>query len=279
MDAALMGHAYAKAALDIALHDAWGRTCGQSVASLLGGAKVASVPSYYALNVGEPSATAQVAAEKVAQGFTRLQIKVGGREVATDIETIRAVAAAVGPSVKLVADANRGLSPEDAVALSAGLADLPLTLEQPCDGLHSFSALKGRLHHPLTMDESSEDVGTVQRAVEAGLVAGFGLKVTRLGGLYPMSQVRDFCAAHAVPHTVDDAWGGDVITAACVQLGATVDPSLLEGVWTAQPYIATPYDPVHGPRIEQGRISVSDRPGLGLDIAPDRFGPPLAVFD
>ncbi|MGB1147758.1 MAG: mandelate racemase/muconate lactonizing enzyme family protein [Alphaproteobacteria bacterium] len=278
MDDALMGHAYAKAALDIALFDAWGKTTGQSVASLLGGAKMDRVPSYYALNVAAPEETARVAVEKLGQGFRRLQIKVGGRAVETDIETVRRVAEAVGPGVKLVADANRGLSVDATVALSEGLRDVRLTIEQPCDGLHSFSALKGRLHHPLFMDESSEDLGIVERSIAAELVDGFGLKVTRLGGFFPMTKVRDLCAAHGIPHTVDDSWGGDIITAACVQLGATVDPARLEGVWTAQPYIERAYDKENGPRLEQGTIAVSERPGLGLEIEPGLFGKPVAVF-
>ena len=73
-------------------------------------------------------------------------------------------------------------------------------------------------------------------AVGSGLVDGFGMKVTRIGGLHPMAAFRDICAACALPHTCDDHWGGDIIAAACTHIAATVDPRRLEGVWLAQPY-------------------------------------------
>jgi hypothetical protein len=49
-----------------------------------------------------------------------------------------------------------------------------------------------------------------------------------MGGLQPMTAFRDLCAAMNLPHTCDDAWGGDIIAAACAHIGATVKPSLLE---------------------------------------------------
>ena len=54
MDALLCGHAYAKAAIDIAAHDLWGRHLGVSVSDLLGGAVTDRVPSYYSIGVAEP---------------------------------------------------------------------------------------------------------------------------------------------------------------------------------------------------------------------------------
>ena len=57
MDQLLNGHAYAKAAIDIAAHDLIGKKLGVSVADLLGGALTDKVPSYYATGVGAPGRT------------------------------------------------------------------------------------------------------------------------------------------------------------------------------------------------------------------------------
>ena len=54
MDSLLKGHNYAKAAIDIAAHDALGKILNRSISSLLGGAKHQIVPSYYATGVGNP---------------------------------------------------------------------------------------------------------------------------------------------------------------------------------------------------------------------------------
>jgi L-alanine-DL-glutamate epimerase-like enolase superfamily enzyme len=104
-----------------------------------------------------------------------------------------------------------------------------------------------------------------------GLVDGFGMKISRMGGLAPMATFRDLCEARHLPHTSDDAWGGDIIAAACTQLGATVNPKLFEGTWIAQPYIAGHYDPTGGITVVDGHIKLPEGPGLGLN-------PDVAIF-
>ena len=115
------------------------------------------------------------------------------------------------------------------------------------------------------MDENSVNLNTVISAVGTGMVDGFGMKVTRIGGLRPMATFRDICDARNLPHTCDDSWGGDIIAAACTHIGATVKPDLLEGVWLAQPYIEGHYDPKNGVKIIDGHIQVPTGPGLGID--------------
>ncbi|HRK43210.1 MAG TPA: trimethylamine methyltransferase family protein [Gemmobacter sp.] len=59
--------------------------------NLLGGAVTEQVPSYYASGVGEPDEIARITAEKRAEGYPRMQVKVGGRSVEVDIAVIRKV--------------------------------------------------------------------------------------------------------------------------------------------------------------------------------------------
>ena len=278
MDGLLTGHRYAKAAVDIAAHDALGRRLGLRVADLLGGAVTDRVPSYYATGVGEPDEIARLAAEKAAEGYKRLQIKLGGRDVATDIAVIRKVWEAVGPGARLAADANRGWTTRDALRVSRECPDIPFVMEQPCNTLDEIAAIRGQLSHAVYLDESAEDLNTVLRAVGAGLCDGFGMKVTRLGGLGPMAAFRDIAEVRAMPHTCDDAWGGDIIAAACTHIAATVRPDLMEGVWIAAPYIDGHYDPSGGVRVEGGHIRLPEGPGLGITPDLAAFGAPLASW-
>ncbi len=68
MDLLLHGHNYAKAAVDIAVHDALGKSLGLRVADLLGGAVTTRVPSYYAIGIETPEEAAQIAAAKRSEG-------------------------------------------------------------------------------------------------------------------------------------------------------------------------------------------------------------------
>ncbi|MEM6578156.1 MAG: mandelate racemase/muconate lactonizing enzyme family protein [Pseudomonadota bacterium] len=277
MDACLNGHSYAKAAVDIAAHDLLGKATGQRVAELLGGAVTERVPSYYASGVGAPDEIAKLAVEKAREGYPRMQIKVGGRAVEIDIEVIRKVWEKVGTAMRLAVDGNRGWTTRDALRVSRECADIPFVLEQPCNSIQELRQIRGQIHHGLYMDESATDLATVIDAVGTNLVDGFGMKVTRIGGLAPMANVRDICAARNIPHTCDDSWGGDIIAAACTHVGATVAPDRLDGVWLAQPYIAGHYDR-SGVVIREGHIDLPQGPGLGLEIDPDQFGPPVASF-
>jgi len=278
MDALLAGHNYAKAAIDIAAHDAMGRKLGVSVAALLGGALQQRVPSYYATGIGAPDDIARLAAQKMREGYPRLQIKIGGRPVDEDIATIRKVWEVVaGKGVSLTVDANRGLTTRDALHISRACSDIPITIEQPCASLEDMQRIRPLLHHPLFMDESGVDLNTVISAAGSGLVDGFSMKLTRIGGLHPMRAFRDICAARNLPHTCDDSWGGDIIAAACVQIGATVQPRLSEGVWIAAPYIDGHYDLQNGIKVEDGHIALPSGAGLGVLPDEDIFGDPVFV--
>jgi|GEM_PF-4074655 len=217
--------------------------------------------------------------EAVAEGYTRLQIKVGGRPVEEDGATPRKVWEVVrGKGVRLAADGNRSLPTRDALTLSRECPDIPFVLEQPCNTVEDLAKIRPQVRHGISMDENSINLNTVITAAGTGLVDGFGMKVTRIGGLHPMRAFRDICAARNLPHTCDDSWGGDIIAAACTHIGATVQPKLMEGAWLAQPYIKGHYDSCNGVRIKGGHIQLPEGPGLG--VVPDEgiFGDPLASF-
>jgi L-alanine-DL-glutamate epimerase-like enolase superfamily enzyme len=273
----LYGHNYAKAAVDIAIHDLIGKAHGIRVCDMLGGATSQRVDSYYSLTVGEPDEVARTAVEKIAEGYPRLQIKVGGRPVELDIETIHKVWEATG-CARLSIDANRSLTTRDVLRIGRECADIPFVFEQPCNTMEEVAAIRGQLRHGIYLDENTENLNNVLRAISLGVCDGFGLKITRLGGLGGIATVRDLCEARSMPHTCDDSWGGDIIAAACVHIGATVQPRLLEGVWLSEPFTDIHYDSDNPIRVEGGRIQVPTGAGLGVVPDEDVFGKPVTSF-
>lgn len=278
MEESLNGSRYAKAAVDIALWDIAGKAYRARVCDLLGGATRERVPSYWSITVAEPDEAARVAVEKQREGFTRLQLKAGGRPVEEDIAAIRKVAEVIRPGVRLAVDANRGWTTRDALTVSRLCGEQIFVMEQPCDSFEEIAAIRPMLRHPVYLDESTENLGVVLRATGEGVADGFGLKVTRLGGLSTMRTVRDICRARNMPHTCDDSWGGDIIAAACVHIGATVEPRLCEGVWIAAPYIEGHYDAENGIAIREGWLDVPKGHGLGVTPTPTALGKPVISF-
>ena len=127
----------------------------------------------------------------------------------------------------------------------------------------------------MLLDESITDLNTAMRVIGEGLVDGFGMKISRLGGLSKFAAFRDLCAARGLPHTVDDSWGGNIVAAACAHMGATVSDKTLEAVWLATPYQAEHYGPDDPILVDQGHVNLPEGPGLGINPDPDQFGKPI----
>ena len=272
MESHLNGHAYAKAAIDIAIWDIAGKFYDMRICDLLGGAKFQKVPTYFTTGSVSPDEAVRIAKEKRDQGHDRLQIKVGGRPLDVDIEVIRKVWEATGTSMRYCADANRSWSTRDTLIASSALAGIPIVFEQPCKTMAEIAAIRSQIAHPIYIDEISFDIATVIDFIGKGLCDGFGFKLSRLGGITGLSQARDICKAVNLPHTCDDALCGDIMAAACLHVGATVDAKLNEGVWVASPYVDGHYDPNHCIEIESGKIQLPPGPGLGVVPQADKLG-------
>ncbi len=279
MDQLLAGHNYAKAAIDIAVHDALARALNIPVTTLLGGAVRTRLPAYYAIGLKTPEMATSIAKAKIAEGFRRLQLKVGRQDPKEDIAVITRVSEVAGPAgVQLVVDANRGWRVAEAIKISQACRDIPMVIEQPCDTLSEIRQLRPHLCHLLYLDEAVTDLDTALLIMAEGLADGFGLKLTRMGGLSAMTTMRDMLAARNLPHTCDDSWGSDIIAAACVHMAATVLPAQLDGVWTAGSYINSPIETEGAVTINNGFIDLPAGPGLGVWPNEKALGAPVAVY-
>jgi L-alanine-DL-glutamate epimerase-like enolase superfamily enzyme len=272
MDGLLNGHNYAKAAIDIAVMDLMGKHYGLRVCDLLGGAEAERLPGYYATGIGEPDDIARLVQDKVDQGYPRIQIKAGGRDVTIDIAVVRKVWEQVGAKVQLVVDPNRGMTASQALRLSLACSDIPFVFEQPCYTMEEMISIRPQIPHPIIIDENLENLSEVLRAISMRVCDGFGLKLTRMGGLNAMVTIRDVCSARSIPHTCEDTWGGDIIAAAVLHIAATVEPRLLEAVWTSGSYIEENYDPENGINVDRGHFNLPTGPGLGVSPDESRIG-------
>ncbi len=278
MDAHLNGHNQAKSTIDVAVMDLIGKHYKTRVCDLLGGAKCEIVPSYYVIGIASPDDSVRQAEAKVGEGYPRLQIKCGGREIQEDIAVVRKIWETVGTKAHLAVDANRSLSTRDALLLSETCRDIPFILEQPCNTMDEIATIRKQIHHPLYLDENIETISHVLHAISNNLCDGFGFKLTRMGGLNAMATAREICAARTMPHTCDDSSGGDIIAAACVHIGATVEPRLLDGVWIGAPYYEEHYDPEQGIEVNSGHIALPTGYGLGINPNESCFGQAVASF-
>lgn len=279
MDSALTGHNYAKSAIDVACWDLLGKVRGERLCDLLGGTDRYAVASYFGVMPDTATRTAHAARAREDEGYSRLQVKVGGRPLADDIEATRAVAESISPSTKLLVDANRGWTMRDTIEFSLACRDVRLSIENPCRTYDEHRAIAGKLNHPLFLDECTTDLNAITRAITDGIAQGFGMKLSRVGGITPLRTVRDLCVAHGIPLTIDDTWGGDITAAATVHMGATVPNPFFEGTWISYPYQEQAYSCTTSPiRPSNGTIPVPSGDGLGVQPELDDWAPPVATY-
>jgi L-alanine-DL-glutamate epimerase-like enolase superfamily enzyme len=262
MDQALRGHSYVKSALDMACWDLLGNACGQSVAVLLGGRYGDDFPLYRAISQDTPEAMAERIAHYRSQGYTKFQLKVGGNPD-TDIERIHAAAAKLESGDVLIADANTGWSQHQALRVADAVGKVDVYLEQPC--LHYEECLTVRHHtnRPFVLDESIDDVHMVLRAHGDRAMDVINLKLSKVGGLTKARQIRDLCVSLGIAVTIEDTWGGDIVTAAIAHLAHSTPPELLFSSTDFNSYVTVSIAE-GAPQREKGRLAAPTAPGLGI---------------
>ena len=273
-DRALMGHAYAKSAVDVACWDAFGKTVGLPVCALLGGRLQERFPLYFAVPLGPAEAMAEYVAARRAEGIHRFQLKLGA-DPHEDVARTRRVVEGMGAEDIVVADANGGWRLQDAVVAARGLDGLErVFLEQPCPTLEECLIVRERTTLPMVLDESIVDVASLLRAYHAGAMEAINLKISKVGGLTAAALLRDLAQELGLRLTIEDTWGGDLVTAAVAHLAASTRPDALFTVSfmndSTNEHVAG-----HDPRSRGGYGSAPAGPGLGVEVDVAALGRPL----
>ena len=274
MDALLKGHPYVKSAIDMACWDILGKQAGRPVCDLLGGRFGESVVLYRAISQDAPAAMADRVAGYRSEGYTRFQLKVGG-DPATDVERIRAVAARLKPGDRLIADANTGWRMDDAIRVARAVRELDLYLEQPCLTYDECLSVRRRTDLPMILDETIDSIAVLLRAQADRAMEGVNLKISKLGGITRLREARDVCVASGIAMTIEDTWGGDVVTAAIAHLAHSTPPELLLSTTDFNSYVTRSVASKGAPRRVDGRMAAPTAPGLGLEIDAAALGKPV----
>jgi L-alanine-DL-glutamate epimerase-like enolase superfamily enzyme len=262
MDQALKGHPYVKSAIDMACWDILGKVSGRPLCHLLGGRYGDDFVLYRAISQRSPEEMAENVAAYRAEGYRRFQLKVGG-DPDTDIRRIRAVAQGLEPGDKLVADANTGWLMHEAARVVRGVRDVDVYIEQPCLSYEECLSIRRRTDHPFVLDEVMDSIEMLLRASAQGAMDVVNIKISKFGGLTKARQARDLCIALGIAMTIEDSWGGDVVTAAIAHLAHSTPPEFLFTATDFNSYV-TVSTAEGAPQRKGGRLAASEAPGLGV---------------
>lgn len=187
-----VGQPLAKAAIDLACYDLWGRVVGKSAAALLGGAKRAEIKLSWTVNATSlDKAEAQLAAGRAA-GYGSFNVKVGPPQTPEyDLDLIRLVTQ-FAPGGFHWCDANTSYDLETARGMAKRFADAGLrALESPLPParIRDYRTLRRIGALPILMDEGIVSPVEAEEFMALGMMDGIAMKVARCGGLWHASRI------------------------------------------------------------------------------------------
>jgi L-alanine-DL-glutamate epimerase-like enolase superfamily enzyme len=260
----------------MACWDLLGKVTGKSVCDLMGGKFGESVALYRAISQRPTAEMAENVAAHRADGYTKFQLKVGGRPK-DDIERMHAVAEILTDGEVLVADANTGWRVDDALRVVNAVRDLDVYIEQSCRSYEHCLTVRHKTSLPFILDENITGIDALLRGYSDGAMDVINLKISKVGGLTKARQIRDLCVSLNIPMTIEDSWGGDIITAAIAHLAHSTPESMRFSATDFNSYV-TVQNATGAPGRVSGHMVASDDPGLGIVPNMDALGKVVAEY-
>ena len=273
MDRNLRGHPYIKSALDMAFWDLLGKSLDLPCYMLLGGLRNERVKLFKVLSRQAPDAMVERLKAYQDQGFDKFQIKVGGN-ADEDIVRIEAILSNRAPGNIFAADANTTWKMHDAMRVVGATKGMDYYLEQPCLTYEECLSIRRHCDQPMILDECMDSIDMLIRGRSDNAMDQVNVKINRLGGITKARQFRDLCIEFGIYMTIEDAWGGEIATAAIAHLAHST-PTVYHSQSSAFHEYTDLIIADGGPEIADGYMTAANAPGLGVTPRMDVLGDPV----
>lgn len=250
-------------ALDGALWDALGKASKLPLYRILGGA-ADRVPAYHSGGLWLSSSDKELVAEAerfAAAGFKAMKMRLGSPDPATDLARVAAVREAIGPKIKLMADANQGLNESQAIRLGRALEEFDLTwFEEPLPAwdLDGLARVAAALDTPIASGETEYTRYGFRRMLELRSADVLMPDLQRVGGVSEFMRVGHMAESYDIPVS------SHLFPETSLQvLGALSNTIYLEYMpWFSKLYNETI-------EFADGQAIVPERPGWGFTFNQD----------
>ena len=124
------------------------------------------------------------------------------------------------------------------------------------------------------MDESVKNIGVLVRGYHDKAMDAVNIKISKFGGITKAVLARDLCTELGIAMTIEDSWGGDIVTATIAHLAHSTQPKLLFTATDFNSYVTVRIAD-GAPQRNNGRMKSSGHPGLGVEPIMDVLGDPV----
>jgi L-alanine-DL-glutamate epimerase-like enolase superfamily enzyme len=248
-------HRAAISAIDLALHDWWGKLAGAPLWRILGIDRDATPPT--SMSIGIDDLALLPGKIDAAQDFGILKMKVGTDNDVATLTRFRELA----PDKVLRVDANCGWSAENVIERVKQLEPFKLEfIEQPLPSgeFEAVKKLRSAIDLPIIADEDSVTPDDVARLAE--VYDGINIKLSKCGGIREARRMIDRARQQKLKIMLGCMVETSLGIAGAAQLAPLVDYVDLDG------HLLLADDPYEGLIVEKGRVLAGNSPGLGVRL-------------
>jgi L-alanine-DL-glutamate epimerase-like enolase superfamily enzyme len=253
--------------IDTALWDLKGKALNVPVMELLGGACRDQMPAYASGGWANADKIGEQLNGYVSKGFNGVKMRVGVMDetVSNSIKRVRAAREALGPDIKLMADAHGTFSVPEAKQFCRGVEDCNLYwFEEPIspDNRHGTAEVRAATAIPIAAGESEYTCFDIRDLLEIRALDVVQPDAAIIGGISEAMRVSHLAAAHQVelaPH----CWGSAFSFMAGLNVAfASPSATIIEFSLGGNPMM---YDLVKEKiEVRGGMVDAPTGPGLGL---------------
>jgi L-alanine-DL-glutamate epimerase-like enolase superfamily enzyme len=280
MDQRLIGHPWAKAAVEMAIQDIRGKALGEPIVTLLGGRQRAGTRIAHMIGIMSDEEALEEAEGAVrVDGITAFQVK-GGEDPARDARLIEKLRGMLPDTTFLRVDANQGYGRQPkaaAVAVRRVETAGANAIEQPGSTAEALAACREAVSIPVIADEGCWNAADLLELWSRGAVDAVSIYVAKAGGIAQAASLAQL--AHEVGFSCDlnGSLETGIGTAASLHVAESAASASLASV-VPIPMGLTRYagnyfsDDVvtAGFTYDAGVLYLSDAPGLGVTVDEEK---------
>lgn len=262
----IIGNTSAKAAVDMAIFDLYGKLYNAPLYKLLGGYRN-KLETDITISVNDVDEMIKDSLAAVKQGYKILKVKVG-KDPKKDIQRITKIRDAIGKDAKIRIDANQGWSAKDAVKIMSEIEDRQIDIElveQPVPywDLEGLKYVTDNIETPVLADESVFSPKDALKLLQHRAADLLNIKLMKTGGIYNALKICNLAQIYGVECMIGCMLEAKVSVTAAAHLACA--KKVITKVDLDGPVLCSK-DPVIGGAIFDGaEIRLSQGPGLGIE--------------
>lgn len=275
LDQCVYGNQVAKAALDIAAYDLFGKYFNVPSGQLLGGVIHKKLPLLWSVGSGSPKDDFEIISKKVEEGYQTFMLKMGGNQpLETEVQRVENLRKHFGDKVAIIVDANQGWTPQTCLRFIHACQGYSINLlEQPIARykLNELAYIKRLGIVPISADESLVSINDAKEVIKIDAADVFSLKVTKNGGMFKTQNLGLLANNYNIDCLMNSMIEQGISQAASLQVASTL-PNLLP---IGHSYFSTlrfSTDLTNFSQlVKNGVVHLPNSPGLGIEVDTDKM--------